>query len=76
MNKINLSSSNTEVIKFTVMHFKRFYLFVFRERGREEKREGEKHQYVVASWAPPTGALAHNPSMCPCWESNQQPFGL
>ena len=22
--------------------FKRFYLFIFRERGREEEREGEK----------------------------------
>ena len=25
---------------------------------------------------PPTGDLAHNPSMYPDWESNQQPFGL
>ena len=22
------------------------------------------------------GDLAHNPGMCPDWESNQQPFGL
>ena len=29
--------------------FKRFYLFIFRERGREGEREGEKHQCVVAS---------------------------
>ena len=29
-------------------HFrKRFYLFIFRERGREGEREGEKHQSVV-----------------------------
>ena len=28
---------------------KRFYLFIFRERGREEEREREKHQFVVAS---------------------------
>ena len=53
---------------------KRFYLFIFKERGREEEREGEKHQCVVASQAPPTGDLAHNPGMCPDWESNQQPF--
>ena len=31
--------------------FKRFYLFIFRQRGREGER-GEKHQCVVASHAP------------------------
>ena len=51
-------------------------LFIFRERGREEEREGEKHQCVVASHVPPTGDLAHNPGMCPDWESNQRLFGL
>ena len=25
--------------------------------------------------APPTGDQAHNPGMCPDWESNQRPFG-
>ena len=50
------------------------YLF-FREKGREGEREGEKHQCMVASHMPPTGDLAHNPGMCPDWESNQQPFG-
>ena len=35
------------------------YLFL------EGKGEGEKHQCVVASCAPYTGDLAHNPSMCP-----------
>ena len=51
-------------------------LLVFRERGREGEREGEKHQCVVASHTPPTGDLAHNPGMCPDWESNQQAFGF
>ena len=51
-------------------------LFIFRERGREEEREGEKHQCVVASHVPPTGDLAHNPGMSPDWESNQRLFGL
>ena len=55
--------------------FLRFYLFSFRERGREGEREGEKHQCVVASPMPPTGDLARNPGMCPDWESNQRPFG-
>ena len=61
------------------MIFKRFHLFIFRERGREgEKegeREGENHQCVVAFCVPPTGDLACNPGMCPDWESNRQPFG-
>ena len=52
-----------------------FYSFIFRKRGREREREGEKHQCVAASRAPPTGYLAHNPGMCPDWESNWQPFG-
>ena len=47
--------------------FLRVYLFIFRERGSE----GEKHQCVVASCAPPTRDLAYNPGMCPDWESNQ-----
>ena len=42
--------------------------------GREGDREGEKHQYVVASHTPPTGHLACHPGMCPDWELNQQPF--
>ena len=50
------------------------YLFIFRER-REGEREGEKHQCMGASHMPPTGDLAHNPGMCPDWESNQWPFG-
>ena len=39
-------------------------------------REGEKHQYAVASHTPPTWGLACNPGMCHDWEPNQQPFGL
>ena len=45
-----------------------FYLFL--EMGKEGEREGEKDQCVVASHTPPTGDLAHNPGMCPDWESN------
>ena len=51
------------------------YLFIFRERGREGEREGEKHQWMVASQASPTGDLTHNPGVCPDWESNRRPFG-
>ena len=42
----------------------------------EGEREGEKHQCKVASGAPPTGDLAHNPGMCPNWELNWRHFGL
>ena len=56
--------------------FKRFYLFIFREKGGEGEREGEKHRCVVASCVLPAADLAHNPGMCPDWESNQQPFSL
>ena len=63
------------------MHKDFIYLFFeilftyFLERGREEQREGEKHQCVVASRVPSTGDLAHNLGTCPDWESNQQPVG-
>ena len=50
-------------------------LFIFRQKGREGEREGEKHQSVFASHVPPTGDLACNPGMCPDWELNQRPFG-
>ena len=52
-----------------------FVLFIL-ERGREGERKEEKYQCAVASGVPPTGNLAHNPAMCPDWESNRQPFGL
>ena len=53
------------------LFFKRFYLFIFRERGREGEIEGEKHQCVVASHEAPTGDPACNPGMSPDWELNQ-----
>ena len=56
------------------IYFKDF-IYLFLERGREEEREGEEYQGVVASHMAPTGDLAHNPGMCPDWESNRQPFG-
>ena len=58
---------------------KRFYLFIFRERGREGERERntdvQEIHGSVAYHIPSTGHLIHNPGMCPDWESNQQPFG-
>ena len=48
--------------------------FIFRERGREGERGGEKHQCVAASSTPVTGGLTQNPGMCPDWELNWRPF--
>ena len=62
------------IMWFSSFFFKRFYLLIFRERGREKER-GKNHQWGVASHTPPTGDLAHNPGMCPAWEMNQWPFG-
>ena len=64
------------VLLIEKLYFLRFYLFIFRERGREGEREGEKHQCVAASCVALTGDLARNPGMCLDRESNQQPFGL
>ena len=46
------------------------FIYLFRDGGKEGEGEGEKHQCVVASHAPLVGDLAHNPGMCPDWESN------
>ena len=62
--------------QFFFFFFFKFNLLIFRERGREGEREGEKHQCVVASCMSSTGDLACNPGMCPEWESHQRPFGL
>ena len=37
---------------------------------------GRETSLCVASRMPPTGNLAHNPGMCPGWESNPGPFKL
>ena len=61
------------LIESTIYLFLKIFkiIFIFRWWGREGEREGEKHQRMVASRAPPTGDLAHNPGMCPDWEWNQ-----
>ena len=62
--------------KLFLSYFKRFHLFMFREKGREGERKREKHQCVVASHMPLTGDLACDPGMCSDWDLNWQPFGL
>ena len=60
---------------YIILLFRRFYFFIFRERGRKGERKGKKHQCVAASHTPPTGDLVHNPGMCFDWELNRRPFG-
>ena len=73
----NVDYVNLNMTSYSLHPFfsKILFTFIFRERGKEEEREGEIHQCVVASCTPRTGDLACNPGMCPDWESNQQPFG-
>ena len=56
------------LINFILKCFKGY--FIFRERGREGEREGEKHQCVVASHVAPRGDLACNPGTHPDWDLN------
>ena len=59
--------------KYLLSFFKRFYLFIFRERGWEGERAGEKHHCLVALTWPPLGtwpttrtcALTGNPTSDP-----------
>ena len=41
------------------------YLFIFRQRGTEGEREGEKHLCVVVSCAPLTGGSGPRPKPVP-----------
>ena len=56
-------------VGFVFIYFLKDFIYLFLGRGREGEREGEKHQCVVDSCAPPTGDPAHNPGMHPDWES-------
>ena len=57
--------------KWNIFFFK---IYLFLERGEGKEKKEEKHQCVVASRAPPTGDLAHNPGMCSDWELNRDPL--
>ena len=48
------------------------YLFSEREEDREKERETNINQSPLR-WGP-SGDLAHNPGMCPDWESNLETF--
>ena len=49
---------------------------LFLERGEGKEKEGEKHQCVVASHAPPNGNLARAIQACALtWNQTNRPFG-
>ena len=47
-------------------------LFIYFQTEGKGKRKREKHPCVVAFHRRLTGDLAHNPGMCPDWESNHE----
>ena len=55
--------------------FFNFYLliYLFLDRGRKRNKGTLMCDCLSHS---PTGDLAHNPGLCPDWESNWLPFGL
>ena len=67
---------------FEKSFFKRFYLLIFREWGKEGEREWEKYQHeretsiCCFSHRSPTWDLACHPGFCPDQESNQRLFAL
>ena len=68
--EIGSREGNEQWIRMEKDDIKKKRLFIFRERGREGEREGEKHRCVVACHMPFSGDLACNPGMCPDWELN------
>ena len=61
-----------------ISFFLRFYFFLERGEGREKERERNIHVWEIHQSVAPrthlTGDLAHNPGLCPDWESNQWSF--
>ena len=74
LRKAKLNKTLCGRIFCRLFFFFKDFVYLFLERG-EGEREGETHQYVVASRPPPSGDRACNPGMCPDWELNWRPFG-
>ena len=55
---VSLSLERMTNFIFTAKHFvffKKHFIYFFLKKGEGKEKEGEKHQCVVASHAPPTG---------------------
>ena len=55
---------------FSFSFFKRFYLFIFKEQGREGEREGEKHRCARETLI---GHLLHAPNQGPGLQPRHEP---
>ena len=55
---------------------KKYFINIFLDIGERREKERERN---INMWLPLMhpllGNLAHNPGMCPDWESNLPPFG-
>ena len=71
----SLNSGFAYPASYSILYFKKRFLLIFRERGREGERKGEKHQRVVASHMPSTGDQVCKSGMCPDWQLNLWPSG-
>ena len=74
--KLTATTVVTEVHIIGCLFFLRFYLFILdRGEGKEKKRKSNINVWLPLTapyWGPDQIC---NPSMCPDWGVNQQPFG-
>ena len=68
-SKLAQATGQARVDIYGTIFFLRFKNYLKAE-GKGGRKKG-KHQCVVTFCVPSTGDLAHNPGMCPDWESNQ-----
>ena len=58
---------------FLITSFFKDFVYIFLERGEGRQRKREKHNFGCLLHIPQLG-LAHNPGMCPDWESDLWPL--
>ena len=63
LQTLNVKGKEHSELKDDLYFFLRFYLFIFREKGRERRKE--KHHCVVASRVPPIGKPGPQPRHVP-----------
>ena len=63
-----------ERLRSASVNFFKDFIYLFLERGREEEREGENHQCVVASHTATGDPLVHKPSFNPLSHNSQVNF--
>ena len=66
IEKLTISTIREPVLLKFILK-KRFYLFIFRERGRERGREGKKHPYERKT------SIGHLPYASPTWTRDWTP---